>query len=78
MKHTIVLFGTPTCSWCKKIKDYLNERGFSYKYIDVSKDDKGMQDMIRKTGQVGVPQIWINNNAVVGFDRAKIERLLQK
>lgn len=78
MKNTIVLFGTPTCSWCKKIKDYLNERGMTYKYIDVSKDDKGMQDMLRKTGQMGVPQIWINNNAVVGFDRAKMERLLQK
>ena len=77
MKNTIVLFGTSTCSWFKKMKDYLNERSLAYKYIDVSKDDKGMQDMLRKSGQMGVPQIWINNNAVVGFDRAKIERLLQ-
>jgi glutaredoxin 3 len=78
MKHNIVVFGTPTCSWCKKVREYLGSRGQEYKYIDVSKDSKGLQDMQRKTGQMGVPQLWINNTAVVGFDRAKIDRLIQQ
>ncbi len=76
MKPSIIVFGTPTCSWCRKVKDYLGTHGFTYKYLDVSKDEKAAQDMQRKTGQMGVPQIWINNTAVVGFDREKINRLL--
>lgn len=77
MKPSIIVFGTPTCSWCRKVKDFLKARGFGFKYIDVSVDDKALRDMIRKSGQQGVPQLWINNVAVVGFDREKIERLLE-
>lgn len=76
MKPSIVLFSTPTCAWCRKIKDYLKQHGFSFKEIDVSKDGRALADMIRKTGQQGVPQIWINNQAVVGFDKAKLDKLL--
>ncbi len=76
MKTTIVVFSTPTCSWCRKVKDYLNKNGLIYKDIDVSRDLAAQRDMIRKSGQQGVPQLWINNNPVVGFDREKIDRLL--
>ncbi|HOH46926.1 MAG TPA: glutaredoxin domain-containing protein [Candidatus Cloacimonadota bacterium] len=77
MNHKIIVFSTPTCAWCKKLKDYLRQNGFTYRDVDVSKDDTGLRDMIRKTGQQGVPQLWINNQPVVGFDRAKIDRLLE-
>jgi len=76
MKANVIVFSTPTCSWCKKLKSYLRENGFSYKDIDVSKDQKAMNDMIRKTGQQGVPQMWINNQPVVGFDKTQINKLL--
>jgi glutaredoxin 3 len=76
MKPNIILFSTPTCSWCKKIKEYLKSNGFAFKEIDVSKDSVALADMIRKTGQQGVPQTWINNNPVVGFDKNKLDRLL--
>ncbi len=77
MTYNIIVFGTPTCSWCKKVKEYLRSKGLTYKDIDVSKDSAALQDMIKKTGQQGVPQIWINNHPVVGFDRTKIDRLLE-
>lgn len=76
MKPKIVIFSTPTCSWCKKIKDYMKKNGFAYKDVDVSKDHKAFQDMVSKTNQEGVPQTWINNQPVIGFDKAKIDRLL--
>lgn len=76
MKPKIIIFSTPTCSWCRKIKDYLKQNGFSFKEIDVSRDSRALADMVRKTGQQGVPQTWINNQAVVGFDKAKLDRLL--
>ncbi len=76
MRPNIIVFSTPTCSWCKKLKEYLKKHGQYFKDIDVSKDLAAQRDMIRKTGQQGVPQLWINGVAVVGFDRDKINRLL--
>jgi len=76
MKPNIVVFSTPTCSWCRRVKEYLKQNGQYFKNIDVSKDLAAHKDMVRKTGQQGVPQLWINGVAVVGFDRDKINRLL--
>ncbi len=76
MKPNIVVFSTPTCSWCRKIKDYMKANGFSYKDVDVSRDSRALADMIKKTGQQGVPQTWIDGQSVVGFDKAKLDRLL--
>jgi len=76
MKPNIVVFSTPTCSWCRKIKGYLKANGFAYKDIDVSRDSRALADMQRKTGQQGVPQTWVNNQPVIGFDKAKLDRLL--
>lgn len=78
MKPNIVIFGTPTCAWCRKVKDYIKSRGYSFKYVDVSTDQAALRDMVRKTGQQGVPQLWINGVAVVGFDQNKIDSLLSK
>ncbi len=76
MNPSIVVFSTPTCAWCRKVKDYLKQKGLKFKEIDVSKDAVALRDMIRKTGQQGVPQLWVNNIPVVGFDREKIDRLV--
>ena len=72
----VIVFSTPTCSWCRKLKNYLKENGIRYINVDVSRDAKAAQDMVRKTRKQGVPQMWINNVPVVGFDKQKIDRLL--
>jgi len=77
MSKNIIVFSTPTCSWCVKVKQYLKSKGFTYKDVDVSKDERALRDMVKKTGQEGVPQLWINNQPIVGFDRDKINRLLE-
>lgn len=74
---SVIVFTTPTCSWCRKVKSYLKEKQIRYKEVDVSKDERAMRDMVKKSGQMGVPQLWINNRPVVGFDKDKIERLLK-
>jgi glutaredoxin-like YruB-family protein len=76
-QKNVVVFSTPTCSWCRKLKDFLKEKKVNFKDIDVSNNNNAARDMVRKSGQQGVPQIWINNRAVVGFDRNKIEKLLK-
>jgi glutaredoxin-like YruB-family protein len=75
-KQRVILFTTPTCTYCKKTKRYLRERGVPFKDVDVSKDQRAARDMVRRSGQQGVPQILIGNQVVVGFDRPKIDKLL--
>ena len=73
----VVVFSTPTCSWCRKLKSYLKENKIRFTDVDVSRDAKAAQDMVWKTRQQGVPQMWINNVPVVGFDKQKIDKLLE-
>lgn len=73
---TIKIYSTPTCPWCKKAKAYLEEKGIPYEGIDVSFDEKAQKEMIDKSGQMGVPVLDIDGNIVVGFDKEKIDELL--
>jgi len=73
----VIVFSTPTCSWCVKLKRYLKENQIRFRSIDVSRDANAARDMVKKTGQQGVPQMWINNVPVVGFDKNKIDKLLE-
>lgn len=72
----VIVFSTPSCSWCRKLKGYLKKNKIRFTDVDVSRDQKAARDMMRKTGQRGVPQMWIDNQPVVGFDKAKIDRIL--
>ncbi len=72
----VILFTTPTCSFCTTAKRYLREKQIRFKEIDVSKDQKAAQDMQRRSGTTGVPVILVNNRPIVGFDKPKINRLL--
>ena len=73
----IIVFTSPSCGWCGKVKSYLREKGFRFRDVDVSKDPKAAQDVVRKTGQMGVPVVLINSKAIVGFNKAEIDRELQ-
>lgn len=72
----IIMFSTPTCTYCRKAKQYFRQKQVPFRDVDVSKDQAAARDMFRRSGQQGVPQIQIGNQIVVGFDRPKIDRLL--
>ena len=72
----VIIFTTPTCSYCTTAKRYFREHKIRFRDIDVSRDQKSAMDMQRRTGQTGVPVILINNRPIVGFDKPKINRLL--
>lgn len=74
----VKIYSTPTCPWCKKAKEFLAEKKVAYKDIDVSTNQEAAQEMIKKSGQMGVPQLEINGNMIVGFDQAAIESELGK
>lgn len=74
--HKVLLFTTPTCSYCTLAKRYFKENRIRYREVDVSKNEAAARDMQRKTGQTGVPVIIINNRPIVGFDKTKINKML--
>lgn len=72
----VIVFSTPTCTYCNQAKRYLKEKNIRFTDVDVSKDQSAARDMRRRTGQIGVPVILINNQSIIGFDRNKINQLL--
>ncbi len=74
--HKIVVFGTPTCVYCKKVVSYFKQNQIRFNYVDVSKNETALRDMVRKSGQQGVPQLWIDGKVVMGFDVNKINKML--
>lgn len=72
----IRVYSTPTCPYCVKVKDYLKNKNISFESIDVSSDEQGLQEMIRVSGQMGVPVVLIDGDVIVGFDKDKIDAKL--
>lgn len=72
----VKIYSTPTCPWCTRAKQYLASKNIPYTDYDVSKDRNAAMEMIRKSGQQGVPVLDIDGNIVVGFDKERIDSLL--
>ncbi len=72
----IIIFTTPTCSFCTMTKKYFRDKGIKYKEVDVSRDAAAARDMVRRSGQMGVPVVDIGGKIVIGFDRPKIDKYL--
>ncbi len=72
----VVIFTTPTCSWCRTAKQYFLQNKIRFTEVDVTRDSAGLNDMMRVSGQRGVPVILINNRPIVGFDKNRINGLL--
>lgn len=72
----VIVYSTPTCPWCFKAKDFLKEKGIRFVDKDVASDKAAREEMMEKSGQMGVPVIDIDGQIIVGFDKEKIEELL--
>ncbi len=72
----IIVYSTPSCPWCNKLKNYLRQNNIQFQDIDVSKNQNAAKRMMKGSGQQGVPQTEINGQFIVGFDKPKIYKLL--
>ncbi|MGQ9850558.1 MAG: glutaredoxin family protein [Aggregatilineaceae bacterium] len=72
----VIIFTTPSCPHCNHAKRYLRERGIHFRDVDVSRDPAAARDMVRRSGQQGVPVIDIGGKIVIGFNKAEVDRLL--
>lgn len=73
----VKVYSTPTCVYCKTLKGYLTKNNINFEEIDVSKDEKQLQKMIKDSGQMGVPVVDIDGEIITGFDKIKIDNLLK-
>jgi len=72
----IDVYTTPACGYCHQVKEFLSQRGVKFKEYDVSVNRADADEMVRKSGQTGVPVIIVDGQVVVGFDHARLEQLL--
>ncbi len=72
----VIVFSTPTCTYCNQAKRYFREHGVKFRDVDVSRDAAAARDMVRRSGQQGVPVIDIGGKIIVGFNRPEVDRLL--
>ncbi|RLD25773.1 MAG: hypothetical protein DRI54_04185 [Bacteroidetes bacterium] len=72
----VKVYSTQTCPWCTRVKEYLRSQNIRFTDIDVSKNQSAADAMVAKSGQRGVPQTDINGRMVIGFDKNKIDTLL--
>ena len=76
MAKSVKVYSTPSCPFCIRVKEFLKDNGIGFENIDVSVNQDKVQEMVQKSGQMGVPVVDIEGNIVVGFDREKISQLL--
>jgi len=72
----VILFSSGSCPWCSRAKSYLRQKGVRVKEVRVDKDPDAAKDVVRMTGQMGVPVLLIGTAKIVGFDKSRIDRLL--
>lgn len=72
----VTVYSTPTCPYCKMAKDYMAENGVEFTDIDVSSDQAKAEEMVEKSGQMGVPVIDIDGKIIVGFDKDELKATL--
>lgn len=75
--NNVIVYSTPTCPYCVYAKEYFTKNSIPFTDVDVSRDRSKAEEMIRKSGQMGVPVIDINGNILVGFQPEEFAKLLK-
>lgn len=76
--NKVTIYSTPSCPYCVYVKDYFKQNNIPFEDVDVTRDRSRAQEMIEKSGQMGVPVIDINGQIIVGFQPEIFEQLLSK
>ncbi|MBU0604734.1 MAG: glutathione S-transferase N-terminal domain-containing protein [Candidatus Omnitrophica bacterium] len=76
MEKNVTVYSTPTCPFCIRAKQYLKDNNIKFAEHDVGSNPEKAQEMIKKSGQMGVPVVDIDGSIVIGFDKEKIGSML--
>lgn len=72
----VTIYTTPTCGYCKMAKEFFTANNVAYTEYNVATDLEKRKEMIDKSGQMGVPVIYIGDEMTVGFDKPRLTSLL--
>jgi glutaredoxin-like YruB-family protein len=72
----ITLYSTPSCSYCRLVKDWLKQRNVRFDEYNVASDQRRAEEMVRKSGQMGVPVTDVNGRIIIGFNTSALEQAL--
>jgi glutaredoxin-like YruB-family protein len=75
--RNVIVYSSSTCSWCNTLKAYLRKNGIRFRDVDISRDPDKANELVRRSGQQGVPQTEIDGQIIVGFDKTRINQLLE-
>jgi glutaredoxin 3 len=74
----VTMYSTPTCGYCRMAKNYLKEKNVPFTEYNVATNSEKAQEMVRKSGQMGVPVLDVNGKIIIGFDRGAIDQALNR
>ena len=74
----VTVYSTPTCGYCRMAKNYLKEKNVAFTEYNVATNSEKAQEMVRKSGQMGVPVLDVNGKIIIGFDRSAIDQALSR
>ena len=76
MAKSVKVYSTTTCPWCIRVKQFLKDSNIDFQNIDVSSNQQAVDDLMQKSGQMGVPVLDIDGEIIVGFDKDRIKQSL--
>ena len=76
MAKTVKVYSTPTCPYCVRAKQFLKDNNIVFEDVDVSLNETEAEQMVEKSGQMGVPVLDIDGQIIIGFDKEKIKEAL--
>lgn len=74
--RSVVVYSGPGCPACGQLKTYLRRHRVAFREVNISRDPRAAEKIARRSGRMAVPQTDVNGRLVVGFDQAKLDRLL--
>ncbi|TRZ96235.1 NrdH-redoxin [bacterium] len=76
MEKKVKVYSTPTCPWCIRAKQFLKDSSIIFEDVDISADQSAGEEMVKKSGQMGVPVLDIDGEIIIGFDKERIKQTL--
>jgi glutaredoxin 3 len=73
----VKVYSTPVCPWCKRAKEFLKRNNVAFTEVNVAGDQQAAQEMIKKSGQMGVPVVDVDGTIVVGYDEEELKKALK-
>jgi glutaredoxin-like YruB-family protein len=74
----VSIYTTPSCSYCRVAKDWLKKEGVPFSEYDVSRDPRRADEMLKRSGQMGVPVLEVHGRIIIGFNQGEIEKALRR